>query len=72
MQCNRDSPNLSDVKAIATHFWMTFTMLSPTEGSASVARCDPDVGSSESGMAAMAAAAFALGGKVGSNYNSLC
>ena len=32
---------------------MTFTRLSPTEGSASVARCDPDVGSeSESGMMA--------------------
>ena len=36
---------------------MTFTMLSPTEGSASVARCDPDVGSeSESGMSVMTGA----------------
>ena len=43
---------------------MTFTMLSPTEGSASVARCDPDVGSeSESGMSVMTGAvAFWKGG----------
>ena len=38
-----------------TYFWMTFTMLSPTEGSASVAKCDPDEGSeSDSGMTAAA------------------
>ena len=43
---------------------MTFTMLSPTEGSASVAKCDPDVGSSESGMAAVTTAAQAFGGKL--------
>ena len=41
--------------ARGTYFWMTFTMLSPTEGSASVAKCDPDEGSeSDSGMTAAA------------------
>ena len=50
---------------MSTHFWMTFTMLSPTEGSASVARCDPDVGSeSESGMAVRTTASLALEEKV--------
>ena len=45
-------------------------MLSPTEGSASVARCDPEVGSeSESGMAAaMTTAAMSSLRKVGFNF----